>query len=165
MSLLVMVPVAQEEDEEISNISPSPITQPPSPEAGPDSSGVTKDVVNMEEGDGSIYHPTPSTSSSPEPISDGDVDINLREEDRNLEVETNIDEEDPIPLISYTASYDENGYLILKRDAVVPFKNRRTILQLQAQLPKNNHQAQGIFANGHHTTKRRMTLRSWVTYS
>jgi hypothetical protein len=44
----------------------------------------------MEEDDDSIYHPTPSTSSSPEPISDGDVDINLREEERTLEVETDM---------------------------------------------------------------------------
>ena len=70
-------PVAQEEDQENLNTSPSPITQPPSPEAGPDSSGVLENNIKMEEDDDSIYHPTPSTSSSPEPISDGDVDINL----------------------------------------------------------------------------------------
>jgi len=119
-------PVAQEEDEEISNISPTPVTQPPSPEAGPDSSGVTENITNMEEDNDSIYHPTPSTSSSPEPISDGDVDINLREEERTLEVETDIDEEDPIPLISYTGSYDENGDLILQKRYRGPLKPRRT---------------------------------------
>jgi hypothetical protein len=151
-------PVAEEEDQENLNISPSPITQPPSPEVGPDSSRVLENNIKMEDDDDSIYHPTPSTSSLPEPISDGDVDINLREEERTLEVETDIDEEDPIPLIHYTGSWDENGDLILKRDITVSLNSEEPTCNSKHTCPKLIHQAQGIFADGHHSDQEKDDL-------
>lgn len=111
-----------------------PISQPPSPEATPEVKDENDTEMEIE-----------STRESPvttQPSDDEDTLV--------LHYDDGVDEDDPLPLISYSATYNDNGHLVLKRDNQVSSTEDELVCNSQPNCPLTSHQTRGIFADGHH---------------